>query len=446
MDIKDINQLIETKKPKLILHALKAWETKYSEHSAILFKALQCQNPKSFEPALKLAAKYFPESSATLFIEFLKDSNATTRRLAIQSLCNKMGKTPKKTLANLLKKEKDVFVLASAVTKAAELDLGLEYIKPLMTHKDIRVRANAVRAATKSCSTNLRQIIEPMLQDSALRVQNEAIKGLAKLIPEHELERLLMKRLHSPSIQVRAATAYIAGELPINGRRVLLIEALNDKDSKVILCAIRALCAINDEFGIRSAVETFFNTDNSETQKSILNCLKKQDPAIFLALAEKHGDPFKAEDRMMIKILSAAITLTTWEAFLPWLLAATNRKSTLVRQKALHLIIERIDYFKSDLDKLLLKSELSDEVEEHSLCAYIRWKAGQLSGLERLKALLFSSNLEEGLAAANVLQLDKSIIARELLEEAEKFGVYPESYEGETKHKTTGKPIALPKE
>lgn len=423
MDFNDISQLIRSGKPALALHALKEWEKDFSRHPEPLLLALQHQDPKVVEFALILAEKYHPNACAIQISSLLKAEDTLIRRLAVQTLAPVMGKPALEALRLLFVDEKDFFVLASAVTAAARLNAGLELVVPFMRHPDIRLRANAVRAAASLGKDQLPGLLEPFLNDTALRVQNEALKGLATLAPETELEKLVLQRLNSPDAATRAATVFITGELPLSRRGVFLINALTDVDHRVSGCAIRSLAILRDPLGIRALIEAYLTTSDAAQAASILRQLRPEDGERILAFADGMSRPATSQPLLAERMVLAASQLPNWEAFLAWILAAANRKETHIRQAALKIIASQIEFFRGNISPLIERAENSADADDQALAALIKWKAGHTDGLSRLQNLLFSLKNSESEAALKILQNEKGLIAKKLLAEAAARGI-----------------------
>lgn len=423
MELADILSLIKTGKPALVTHALSEWEKTMSHQSEPLISALKLDNAASIEAALKLAEKYHPGVCGPFIANLLKNQDALIRRLSVQSMVPAMGGICADALRQMLIHEQDVFVLASAVTAAARMNIGLEYIKPYLNHEDVRVRANTVRSAGLLGKDNLHELLEPFLEDKALRVQNEAIKGLATLIDEAELEELVIKRLTAPDVATRAATVYITGELPLSRRVVFLIDALADPSMPVASCAARSLCLLRDTLGLRAVIESYLKSSDEKYADSILKLLEPADSAKLLAIAENYAHPSTVAPGIAAKMLMAADFFTDWEPFLPWIVAGVDRKEPEVRHLALKLIASHIDFFRSNIAPLIKKAETGSTVKDKALSALIRWKAGQAEGLNQLQSMLFSLKAEDCAMAAEVLALEKGLIARRLLEEARNKGI-----------------------
>lgn len=442
MDLNDLKQLARSASPALQQHALQIWEKEWSKQPEILFDVLRSENAETLETALNLAVVYFPEKSAGRIANLLDSSNATIRRLAVQALTPAMNKAAGEKLKQILKKEKDVFVLASAVTAAGKLGFDVATVEPYLKHQDIRLRANAVRAAAIIGRERLRELLEPRLKDASYRVQNEALKGLAQLIAETELEKLVNKRLQADDPSIRAATAYLIGELPLSRKTGFLIETLKDPEDKVIICAVRALVRVNDPIGMRAVIDFYLNCKNESLLEILARIFAPASSERLLNAAGRQIHPAEAEERTINCVLLVAMHQKNHEPFLPWILAALRNCQGKVRLMALRLIASAIDYFKHDIENLL---DLTDFSSDEKAWKYlIMWKSGKYEGFEILKGMLFSGRPADVSAAVSVLRADNSLIARNCLKQAAAAGILL-AMEPETLQKNLGsKPISLP--
>lgn len=440
MDTGEIRKLIHTRKPALIEHALNFWEKEHKSDSEILLTVLDYAEADLIDLALKLAAKYHPGTCASAIASLLSNPDPRVRRLSVQSLNEKMANECSKPLIELLANETDVFVLASAANAAAKLRLEASYLELCLKHQDIRVRANAVRAVAICSPERIYELLEPMLRDKALRVQNEALKALAQFIPENDLEQLIAKRLRSKDPSVRAATVFITGDLPISLRLTFLIEALADKDTRVINNAARSLTRINNPAGVRSVVEIYFKTAEQSLANNLLKQFNEEHLDIFKEQAEKAGKPGKLLCTTLIRIVTAAKHFANWEPLLPWIMAAVDSDESEARLAALHVVLHQILFFSNNIERMLEKAQASGNSRESALVNFIRWKSGNTSGLEKLKQMLFAGLKDDIAAVSELLNNENSILARNILAEAGKRGIYIAS---DQKSQPT-RPITLP--
>ncbi|EKD82541.1 MAG: hypothetical protein ACD_39C01223G0002 [uncultured bacterium] len=442
MEVLEILKLIRTQKPALVQHALTVWESEHLSQYEVLIETIKYADASLIEPALKLAARYHPVICAPYIAELLSNPDSKVRRLAVQSITEKMSESCTGALTKLIASETDVFVLASAANAAAELHLDVIYLKPCLMHRDIRVRANAVRAAAICSPAQIQELLEPMLQDKALRVQNEALRALAQFIPEDDLEKLIYKRLQSENPAVRAATTFITGELPLSMRLVFLIEALKDKDQRVVSNAARSLCRIHDPLGVEAVIETYLTTPEQHLASSLLRQLKQEDLIILLEQAEKAGKPGRIAAPILTRVLAAAGQFANWESFLPWLIAAVDRDESELRLAALRIVLRKVSFFSSNIERMVEKAELSGNSREIAMAHFIRWKSGNTAELEKLKQMLFSARKEDIEAVSELLKSDDSILSRKILEEASRRGIYIAN----NQYAPPIKPIKLPDE
>lgn len=423
MDLNDLNLLVGTGKTNLVLHALEIWEKEWSSNPEVLLEALKYEEKGTLEIALNLAASYHPRSCGSRISNLLNSQNETVRRLAVQSLSPKMGTIAEKSLKKLLAVESDVFVLASAVSAAARFNLDVSLVEKFLTHPDIRLRANTVRATSVIGRSRLRELLEPRLKDDAFRVQNEALKGLSQLIPETELETLVTKRLASPDANIRASTAFLIGELPITRKVGLLVEALKDTDAKVVLCSIRALSKLNEPLGMRAVINLYLQIEDDEFAESLARIIAKNGCERLLSIAERNAHPVKASELVVTRVLLVAKNAKNWEPFLPWIIVALKICIGSKRVVALKMVLSQIDYFKHDVERLFSGSSSDFSPLELAYCSLIRWKAGMASGFEELKEMLFSGRSSDIMAAVEVFRFDNSLISRNCLKQAVDSGI-----------------------
>lgn len=406
---------------KLVLHALQRWERECPRDPEPLLAAVKSDDPDILKLVLPLARRFFPAQFAPQILELLYHEQFLHRRLGVESLEPSMGKDAPGCLYQLLQKESHPHVLASAVLAAPRLTLGLDAIVGFLTHADPRVRANTIRAVSAYPGDH-RTLLEPFLRDPALRVQNEAIKTLARLVPQKKLDELLLKRIAFPKAEVRAATAMLIADLPVSSKAAYLQPLLGDPDPAVVSCAARALAKGNDPAGIRAIAESYFSSPLSPLLKVLRSCA----PQPILLEAGKHGEPSRADAKIVLRTLEIALDNPAWEAFLPWILAAAAHSSEEVRLPGLELIRRNATALSGSqhrIDEILEKAKRSRNPKERAIAARVSLKMGRLIGLETLTAMLRDNDSATRAAAAEALHQEASLLTRKALQEARTAGI-----------------------
>lgn len=443
MDLSDIKQLIASGNPKLVLHAIAAWEKDHSHLPEPIIDALKSTDQVVLEAVLKAVSPKHPKVCAPYIASLMHDSSPLLRKLAVQWALPAMGKVVGDSLKQLFASESDVFVLSLAVTAAAHFNIGLEYIESFLEHEDMRVRANAVKSVALLGGDRTRELLEPKLKDPVLRVQNEAIMALAGMIQQSELEKLIVNRLASPDVAIRAATAFIAGELPLAARVDILAKALQDSEAQVVKCAARALCTIEDLAGQRAVAEAFWLLPASALEEDVARSLAATNIRLLLQSAEKAAQNGVSKLELLRKVLFVAQFLNGSYEFVTWINAALETKDTQLRLQALRMVVKAPGNYKVELPQIIDKAERSIVPEEMALGALIKWRSGQLTGFSNLKAMLYSGKQVEVKAAAEVLRYDNGLISHRLLHEAQVAGIIqgpPAQQPGED----FDQPISLP--
>lgn len=423
MDLGDIRQLIATGNPKLVLHAISAWEREHSHQPEPIIDALKSSDTAVLEAALKAVSVHHPKICAPYVASLMSSEDSSIRRLAVQWALPAMGKSVVDALKQLFQTEADVFVLSLAVTAGAGLNIGIEYIEPLLEHEDVRVRANAVKAVALMGGDRTRKLLEPKLKDSAIRVQNEALKALASMVPATELEKLIVTRLHSSDAAVRAATAFVTGELPLAGKVEMLCSVLNDAEPQVVKCAARALCALEDKTGVKAVSEAFLKMPLSSIESEIASDIAAADAGVFIRTLSGAETEGLSRDRLVRKAILVAGHSEDLFLFNSWIQSALEVKDTEIRISALKMVVKALSNHKTEISQIVERAERSSNPEEMALGALIKWRSGQLTGFSQLKTMLYSGKAPEAKAAADILVFDNGLIARRLLHEAQMAGI-----------------------
>lgn len=423
MDLSDIKQLIATGNPKLVLHAVSAWEREHSHQPEPIIDALKSSDTAVLEAALKAVSGRHPKICASYVAGMMQNSDSSIRKLAVQWALPAMGKAVSDALKQLFETEQDVFVLSLAVTTAANLNIGIEYVEPFLAHEDVRVRANAVRSIAAMGGDRTRQLLEPKLKDPALRVQNEALKALAGMVHQSELEKLITGRLNSADPAIRAATAFVTGELPLPGRVDLLCSVLDDSEPQVVKCAARALCSMEEKTGLKAVAEAYLKIQVSDLEEEVAADLAAADAGIFLRTASGAEASGFSHEVLVRKVMLVARHASDAFLFNTWVNSALEVKDPVIRIQALKMVVKSPANYKAELAQIIERAERSLIPEEMALGALIKWRSGQLAGFSQLKAMLYSGKSQEAKAAAEILRYDNGLIARRLLHEAQIAGV-----------------------
>lgn len=443
MDAKELLQLAKTGKPRLMIVALQAWEKTCPADPEPLMIALRTGSVEVIRMALPLALRYHPGPCRALILDLLSHPDPVLRGLGVEQLGPELGPAASRALQAMLERESEARVLASAVLAAGRLRLPSDLLASFLKHKDPRVRANAAWGLVLA-GGSVRQWLEPLLHDPSLRVQNEAIKGLAGQIKAADLEALIMRRLASPRVDVRAATAYLTGELSIPRRVPLLIEALQDPEIGVVRCAARALARTGDPLGSRAIVDGYLQAPEAGRSAAFLAGVLNLPPGRVVEVADRSWAPATAPVPVAERLLALVGRFSQWEPFLPWILGCLDRSERSLRLEALRLIRDRIAFFQSHLDELTKGRVASPDPEERALTAQILWRGGQTRGFELLRDMLYQPAPATRAAAAAVLRTESNLLARHALREAAQAGILEAAESGQEAAPPGGEPISLP--
>lgn len=424
MENAEIHQLLAADNPKLADYALKCWLETCPNDPEPLMLALRSSDPGTLRKALKLAVAHHPRACLASIVELLKHSDHVVRREVVMRLVPSMGPAAATAIRQLFASDTHPHVIATAVVAVGRFHLESDLIKPFLTHDDDRVRANTVRGLALLAPPNLRQLIEPCLQDSSTRVQNETIKALAPQISEEEIESLILRRIASPDVRIRAATADLVGNLPLSRKIAHLCTMLSDSEPRVIAVAARALAQLGDSTGIRTLANKYFTAPDEEIAKELADVMATIPIDKVIAIAERYMPVQAAPEMIVQRTLRIAADSPNWEAFLPWIIGSVQRHESELRIAALSIILKHATYFTTQLDELFENVERISQPDERAMASLLRWRAGRIDGLETLKSMLFDlSSVESRVAAAKVLHGEPGILPRQILAEAARAGI-----------------------
>jgi cyclophilin family peptidyl-prolyl cis-trans isomerase/HEAT repeat protein len=151
-------------------------------------------------------------------------------------------------------------------------------------------------AVLRAKPTNAGPVLVPFLHYSNPRIRADAANTLARLKlkdGDNELRELLMTD-SDPIVRANAARAVGAAETAsLDG---LLDRAINDKDSRVRVSALRALAALKDHPGARSTAERLLKSQAGCQRRSIQGKQQLRDNSECLDLITTLGRMFQGSD------------------------------------------------------------------------------------------------------------------------------------------------------
>ncbi|HEY9072106.1 MAG TPA: HEAT repeat domain-containing protein [Candidatus Ozemobacteraceae bacterium] len=424
MDATELRRLLAEQNPKLARYALERWADVCPNDPEPLMVALRSSDSGTLRRALKLACMHHPKACAATIVELLNHPDHVVRREAVLRLDPAMGPIAAEAVRRIFATDSHPHVIATAVVAVGRFKLDGELIKPFLTHPDDRVRANAIRGLVLLAPADLRTLIEPRLQDASMRVQNEAIKALAPLVREDELEKLILRRISATDPIVRASTADLIASLPLSRKIAHLSGMLGDKEPRVVTVAARSLARLSDTLGLRAMAERFLTTPDDAIADGLIEPLATASLEKLVSLAERHLPVITAPEPIVRRLLRMAAQTTEWELFLPWILGAVGRHESGLRLSALELMLSHAVYFAPHLDDLVGQGERFGPPRERAVIAHLRWRTGRMDGLETLKTMLFDhASTESREAAAKALRTESGILPRQILADARQAGI-----------------------
>ncbi|HOY67199.1 MAG TPA: HEAT repeat domain-containing protein [Candidatus Ozemobacteraceae bacterium] len=424
MDATELRRLLAEKNPKLARYALERWTDICPNDPEPLLTALRSTDAGTLRRALKLACTHHPKACAAAIVELLNHPDHVVRRETVLRLDPAMGPVAAEAIRRIFATDSHPHVIATAVVAVGRFKLDAELIKPFLTHTDDRVRANAIRGLVFIAPPDLRQLIEPRLQDASMRVQNEAIKALAPLVREEELEKLILRRISSADANVRASTADLIASLPLSRKIAHLSGMLADPEPRVITVAARSLARLADAIGLRAMAERFLTATADDIADALIEPLSSASLEKLVSLAERHLPVITAPEPIVRRLLGLAARTSEWELFLPWVLGAVGRHESGLRLSALELMLAHAAYFAPHLDDLVGRGERFGPPRERALIAHLRWRTGRMDGLATLKTMLFDhASAESREAAAKALRTESGILPRRVLADAYQAGI-----------------------
>ena len=180
-------------------------------------------------------------------LEALRGKERWLRLNAIEALAQVGEPHLARRLAEMLKAEKDDWVVATLVSIIGRV--GNQEQMPLMvefmSHRDARVRANCVESLGTIAGPDCRDQLQPLLRDPNDRVRVNAAIVLWRL-GDREVTGILKELLKDTNKWVRASAAFALGEIADREAVPSLLVALSDKEEVVYKNVLEALAKIGD--------------------------------------------------------------------------------------------------------------------------------------------------------------------------------------------------------
>ncbi len=208
------------------------------------------------EPELAFTPAVQQGSSFEVLKVLLASSNSENRQRALKALAVGFNMEALPFLVEMLKSEKDPFVIASLVKLVGKYG-GAENIESLsvfLSHEDPRVRANAIEGLELAGTEKIIAYIVPFINDVDNRIRANAVKALSKFKSDEMLE-VLGSMIKSDQLWMRDSAIFalqqIASEPAVN----LLCSAVMDSEKNISNNAMQALIKIGSVYALEKVDE-----------------------------------------------------------------------------------------------------------------------------------------------------------------------------------------------
>ena len=160
-------------------------------------------------------------------------------------------------LANLLKMEKNEYVIASLVKVIGRLgsETAVDILKPYLTHEDNRVRANTVEAMDMTRSNRRFEILSPCLDDKDARVRANAVMIISRVDPK-KTRKIIETMIRCSSTSDRLVGVRCLEDIASPASIKLLKKLTSDQDHDIAEAARESLRRIKEKKGKKKAGET----------------------------------------------------------------------------------------------------------------------------------------------------------------------------------------------
>jgi HEAT repeat protein len=208
------------------------------------------------EPELAFTPAVQQGSSFEVLKVLLASSNSENRQRALKALAVGFNMEALPVLVEMLKSEKDPFVIASIVKLVGKYGgpENIESLSVFLNHEDPRVRANTIEGLELAGTDKIIAYIVPFINDVDNRIRANAVKALSKFKSDEMLE-VLGSMIRSDQLWMRDSAIFALQQVASEQAVELLCGAVMDSEKNISNNAMQALIKIGSVYALKKVDE-----------------------------------------------------------------------------------------------------------------------------------------------------------------------------------------------
>lgn len=248
------------------------------------------------EPELAFTPPGQQGSNFEVLKVLLASSNSENRQRALKALSIGFNMEALPFLVDMLKSEKDPFVIASIVKLVGKYGgpENIEVLSAFLNHDDPRVRANTIEGLELAGTEKIIAYIVPFINDADNRIRANAVKALSKFRSDEMIE-VLGSMIKSEQLWMRDSAIFALQQVASEQAVDLLCGAVMDSEKNISNNAMQALIKIGSVYALEKVDElrlALKEKTASSSFRKIINASAESDTAAAItALPEKEAGP-----------------------------------------------------------------------------------------------------------------------------------------------------------
>lgn len=208
------------------------------------------------EPELAFTPAVQQGSGFEVLKVLLASSNSENRQRALKALAVGFNMEALPYLVEMLKSEKDPFVIASLVKLVGKYGGAgnIDNLSVFLNHEDPRVRANTIEGLELAGTEKIIAYIVPFINDVDNRIRANAVKALSKFKSDEMLE-VLGSMIKSDQLWMRDSAIFALQQVASEPAVDLLCGAVMDSEKNISNNAMQALIKIGSVYALKKVDE-----------------------------------------------------------------------------------------------------------------------------------------------------------------------------------------------
>jgi len=216
-------------------------------------KIKDAQQKSESDPA---AAPLVQSANVDTIKNLLASQNPENRQRALKALAASFNPAILPQMIEMLKTEKDPFVIASLVKLVGKYGgaAHVEALSVFLNHEDPRVRANTIEGLELAGTEKIIAYLVPFINDVDNRIKANAVKAISKFKSDEMLE-VLGSMIKSEHLWMRDSALFALQQIASDQAVDLLCIAAQDAEKSIANNAMQALIRIGSVYALKKVDE-----------------------------------------------------------------------------------------------------------------------------------------------------------------------------------------------